>query len=167
MTWIRERTRCEVYWNLHKNCWSVRHPHGKVFMHARHLVMKEVDWVVQPAGRDRVRAEGKKNVHAFARGLLMEAVTIGVAEEFPGLVRAKDDLFLHGRVRHTHGRAIYNPYKHDTFMRQWSGLIPLRSSAYAVFVTDVEENLAPTGRAYYAYGNNPTQEDFDGQVPSQ
>lgn len=146
--------RAEVYWNLHKDCWSVRHPSGRVFMHARHVVMKEVDWVVQPKGRDRVRAEGKKNVHAFARGLIMDVLTLQGPENL-------DYLFL-GKRRFTMGRALYNPYENDTFVRQWSGLVPLRSSAYALLVTECTDTGTPKGRAYYAYGNNPTQEDFDG-----
>jgi hypothetical protein len=153
-----ERQRCEVYWNLHKDCWSVRYPNGRVFMHAKHVVLKDVQWVVQPAGRTRVRAEGKKNVHAFARGVLIDAHTVR---------SIKDDTLFLGRAGQAHGRAYYNPYEHDTFMRQWSGLIPLRSSAYALLVTECNEASTPRGRAYYAYGNNPTQEDFDGQVPSQ
>jgi hypothetical protein len=56
---------------------------------------------VQPAGRDRVRQEGKKNVHAFACGTydtqcLPNSVVIGGSEGMR--------------------KITYNPYKFDSFV---------------------------------------------------
>ena len=83
----------QVYWNLHKNLWSVRHK-CKVISHQGTVCLNNVTFRVQPAGRDRVRREGKKNVHAFACG------------EYGGTLSDK-------RL----GRNItYNPYKYDTFV---------------------------------------------------
>jgi hypothetical protein len=40
----------------------------EVFDHVRSITLDDVTFVVQPAGNARVREEGRKNVHAFARG---------------------------------------------------------------------------------------------------
>jgi hypothetical protein len=84
----------DVYWNLHKQCWSLRMS-GTVIAHMHRLGMTDVTFRVQPAGQARVRREGKKNVHAYAKG---EYNTHEVKQ---------------GRL----GREItYNPYKHDSFV---------------------------------------------------
>lgn len=59
----------EAYWNLRKGCFSSRPPGGRV-THASAIVLLNPQFVVQPAGRERVRAEGRKNVHAYVRGEL-------------------------------------------------------------------------------------------------
>lgn len=59
--------KVDVYWNLHKKLWSVRHK-GKVIAHRKNVLVENAKFVVQPAGRERVRREGRKNVHAFVRG---------------------------------------------------------------------------------------------------
>ena len=58
---------CEVYFNLHKRLFSVRHK-GIVVAHARNVKVIAPKFVVQPAGRAKVLREKKKNVHAFVRG---------------------------------------------------------------------------------------------------
>ena len=80
--------RVEVYRNLHNNTFSVRllRPRlgrgdysrwrlkGKVIKHLENwmtLNLQNVKFAVQPAGRDKVRREGKKNVHAFVRGTVI------------------------------------------------------------------------------------------------
>ena len=69
---IPELTRVEIYWNLHKDCYSVRAcsgpRRGRVIAHVSSFVLKNVDLVVQQAGRRKVLLSGRKNVHAFARG---------------------------------------------------------------------------------------------------
>ena len=65
--------RVEVYRNLHKDCFSVRalngNQKGKVIDRVKSITLKEVTFVVQPAGRKRVLKEKRKNVHAFIRGI--------------------------------------------------------------------------------------------------
>lgn len=56
--------RTEIYYNLHKKTFSVRRG-GKVHCHADFILIHEPRFVVQPAGQRRVRASGRKNVHAF------------------------------------------------------------------------------------------------------
>ena len=69
MSGLNKRKKVEVYWNLHKKIWSVRHK-GRVVGHMKTVDLYNVEWVVQPAGRRRVLQEGRKNVHAFARGYI-------------------------------------------------------------------------------------------------
>ena len=59
--------KVEIYYNLHKNVFSVRHK-GRVIQHTSMAVIKDAEYVVRPAGRAKVLREGKKNVHAFVRG---------------------------------------------------------------------------------------------------
>lgn len=56
-----------VYWNIHKNCWSIQRK-SKVIGHANSILLKDVVFLVSEAGRQRVLREKRKNVHAFARG---------------------------------------------------------------------------------------------------
>lgn len=112
--------RVEVYWNLHKKCWSVRHK-GKVIAHKQAVELIDVTWVVQPAGNARVRREKRKNVHAFARGTLAEDGDIH---------------FYYGDISN-HNRASYNPYENTTFIREFEGK-PLTKSKYARLATLTE-----------------------------
>jgi|TARA_R110000824_G_scaffold82699_1_gene207242 hypothetical protein len=109
--------RVEVYWNLHKKCWSVRHK-GKVIAHERLVDLIGVTWVVQPAGNTRVRREKRKNVHAFARG---EWVEDGV-------------IFFHCDITEPN-MTTYNPYENTTFIHGSIHKTPLRSSCYARLTT--------------------------------
>jgi hypothetical protein len=113
--------RVEVYYNLHRKCLSVRalegENKGKVFSHPAAVSLHDVKFVVQPAGRDRVRLEGRKNVHAFVRGTL-------------NLVYGT----LHANVR-PHGvtrEITYNPYKFDSFVERTTET-PVHDSKY-VFI---------------------------------
>lgn len=63
-----------VYWNLHKNCWSIKATEGVskglVIAHADSLTITQVQPKVSEAGRRRVISEGCKNVHAGLVGFL-------------------------------------------------------------------------------------------------
>lgn len=65
-----------VYWNLHKNCWSIKHK-GKVIHHADQVVMANVQFKVSEAGRQRVIKEKRKNVHAGVNGHLLVFSPLG------------------------------------------------------------------------------------------
>jgi len=104
---IKRGDKLEVYRNLHKKCFSVRRK-GKVIeyvydsgMHRRRveLYLINAQFVVQPAGRERVRREKRKNVHAFVRGTAMP---------FGGLQRKTV-------ITHCTKKITYNPYTMDTF----------------------------------------------------
>lgn len=63
--------RAEVYRNLHTGTWSVRDlSTGLVVDHPDSIVIEDAKFVVQPAGRERVLREQRKNVHAFVRGVV-------------------------------------------------------------------------------------------------
>ena len=89
----------EVYRNLHKKCWSVRQG-GKVKVHTSYICLQAAEFVVQPAGRQKVLDEQKKNVHAFVKGYLISARTIN---------RLNKD------IEWTMDAVTYNPYKHPHF----------------------------------------------------
>ena len=104
---IKRGDKLEVYRNLHKKCFSVRRK-GRVIeyiydsgLHHRRveLYLINAQFVVQPAGRERVRREKRKNVHAFVRGTAMP---------FGGLHRKS----LIGNCVST---ITYNPYTMNTF----------------------------------------------------
>jgi len=52
--------RVQVYYNLHKKCLSVRYK-GIVIAHTRQIVLTDAKFHVQPAGREKVLREKKKN----------------------------------------------------------------------------------------------------------
>ena len=107
--------RVEVYFNLHKRVWSVRSCEtGRVIGHFEFVALKNVQWVVRPAGREKVRREGRKNVHAFARGLLWVQ---GARQLSPSRLEGWEAL-------------TYNPYKHETFVDKASG-DPVQASDWA------------------------------------
>jgi hypothetical protein len=58
--------RC--YRNLHTGLWSVKQ--DRVAFHTNIIYLKNVDFLVNEKGRQRVLAERKKNVHAFVRGYI-------------------------------------------------------------------------------------------------
>ena len=59
----------EVYWNLHKRCFSV-HERGRVIAHTDHVTLRNAHFVVQRAGYERTIV---RSVHAWVRGEVTEA----------------------------------------------------------------------------------------------
>jgi len=104
--------KVEIYRNLHNDTFSIRR-NGKVVKHLLNwmtLHLQDVKFAVQPAGREKVRREGKKNVHAFIRGTVIKAEDYKFSETF----KEKCTQI-----------AQYNPYKFDTFVTQaWSSNPP-------------------------------------------
>ena len=91
MTWV------EVYYNLHKKTFSVKHA-GRVWFHTNVLTLHNCKFAVQPAGRAKVLEEKRKNVHAFIRGFFVRG----------------DDHTNHGMLHKS--QAMYNPYYFSTFV---------------------------------------------------
>jgi hypothetical protein len=100
----------EIYWNLHHRIWSVRKPHGRVTSHARHVIIYDPKFVVQPAGRAKVLKERKKNVHAFVRGLFHAAthmeIPTGICASYARHVTLPNNQCV---------QVTYNPYRADHF----------------------------------------------------
>lgn len=89
----------DVYFNLHRKCWSVRdRKTRRVIAHLNGLVLSDVAFRVSAAGNARVRREGRKNVHAFARGTV-----IGTEPVLPPY-----------GTRYVN--VAYNPYRFTTFV---------------------------------------------------
>lgn len=61
-----------VYWNRHRKLWSLLGKRGLVSGHEPALTMADVRFVVRPGGRARAVRERKRNVHAFARGVVVQ-----------------------------------------------------------------------------------------------
>lgn len=83
----------DVYRNLHRKCWSVRH-RGIVRLHCETVTLGNVTFRVSEAGRQRVLRERRKNVHAVVRGTLVSR---------------------QGSVGEGSLEVVYNPYKGGTF----------------------------------------------------
>ena len=64
--------RVQVYRNLRNGLWSVvaleGPDKGRVIAHKSDVLLEGCTYAAQPAGNARVRATGRKNVHAFIRG---------------------------------------------------------------------------------------------------
>lgn len=88
----------EVYRNLRKKCYSIRSTlTGRVVGHSNNIGVVNAKFVVRPAGREKVRREKRKNVHAFIKGQQCYAPrTMGPAD--------------------TWKKVSYNPYKNDSFV---------------------------------------------------
>ena len=85
----------KVYWNLHRKCFSVQQD-GLVKAHLNRVYLHNVKFKVSEAGRQRVIKEQRKNVHAFA---------IGVIGPPSFELWGKDSVSV-----------SYNPYKYSTFV---------------------------------------------------
>lgn len=102
-----------VYWNLHKDCWSVKIGKAPI-QHFPQLTLSNVRFRVRRAGRERVNQERRKNVHAFAVGELV----LG-------------DVNRDGMVGVT-----YNPYKYETFVEVGTEL-PIYGGEVVVMYSEV------------------------------
>jgi len=89
-----------VYYNLHKHTFSVTYD-GKVIMHADYVKLGDVEFRVRKGGKERVRSEKSKNVHAFVIGKLLDYCEYP-CDETP--TPSSDKV------------VTYNPYKNDTFV---------------------------------------------------
>ena len=107
----------EVYLNLHKTdddgkSWYSIRQFGLVIGHADRVSMYDVKFVVNKAGRDRVRIERRKNVHAWVKGFYTESL-----------------------AREPKRDVIYNPIRDDSFMawdEHWCDYRPLGSADVAL-----------------------------------
>ena len=92
--------RVMVYYNLHKHTFSVQ-KNGSVVMHADFVKLEDVEFRVRQGGKEKVRKEKSKNVHAFVIGNLVDFCQYP-CDEIP--------------EEPTGNVVTYNPYKYDTFV---------------------------------------------------
>lgn len=110
----------EVYRNLQRNCWSIRQG-GIVVLHTDYICLKDCEFVVSKAGRERVLKEKRKNVHAFVRGYLC------LPSQVPRLGCWSE--------------VSYNPYKYDSFFIVGKDH-KIQSSMYVDMIIDDQPVLA-------------------------
>jgi hypothetical protein len=115
--------RVETYYNITKQCLSYRTRWGKV-EHARAMVLNDVKFAVQPAGRYKVITDRRKNVHAFVRGEMSWVA---------GMNDNLGDFTLDNMARQGYNRVTYNPYKHESFVVVNTGE-PIYSATQVVIV---------------------------------
>lgn len=93
--------RVRVYRNLHKKCFSIVDAKtGRVIAHRPSVVLRDARFHVRQAGRLKVIATRRKNVHAFVTGLMYET-NFGFPDIKPKV-------------------AWYNPYITTTFINKRS-----------------------------------------------
>ena len=103
--------RVQVYYNIRRGDYSVRQS-GRVIDHVDTIVLRDVRFNVAPAGRDKVRATGVKNVHATVTGFIAADL---------------HDYLLIDCGDHDH--IAYNPFKYDQFVK-------ITSDGYDGFFTE-------------------------------
>ena len=87
----------EVYKNLSRDCYSVRQG-GIVRFHTHAICLKDVEYKVSEAGRQRVLRQKRKNVHAVVKGTIVHSRELWFEKlPFPA------------------DWVTYNPYKNDSF----------------------------------------------------
>lgn len=91
----------EVYRNLNRGegVWYSIRQGGRIVAHAQGVMLQDATFHVSEAGRQRVLATGRKNVHAWVRGVLIPS----------GMGTSLDRGALHCRVN-------YNPFKGPSFV---------------------------------------------------
>jgi len=92
--------RVMVYYNLHKHTFSVRY-NNKIILHSDYVKLENVEFRVRLGGKDRVRSEKQKNVHAFVIGTLMDYC------EFPCENLPEEP---------NNNIVTYNPYKYNSYV---------------------------------------------------
>jgi hypothetical protein len=112
---LRPGEMVRVYWNLHRGRWSIqakRDGHWRVLDRRSAVSLEDATWKVSAKGRERVRREQRKVVHAFAEGRLMAEVT-------------EPDMYA-DQVR-------YNPFSDESFHVDG---IPVTAQTAATFTSD-------------------------------
>jgi hypothetical protein len=89
-----------VYYNLHKHTFSVKHK-NKLIVYADYVKLGDVEFRVRQGGKEKVRSEKQKNVHAFVIGDLLDYCAYP-CDDIP--------------KPPSNGVVTYNPYKYDSFI---------------------------------------------------
>ena len=141
-----EGLKCFVYFNLHRKVWSIKALEGpnkgRVIAHSSMVEMSDCSFKVSEAGRQRVLAEKRKNVHAGVVGVVR---TIG--ENMDTLsrsaMRREANWVRHGG-HPAYEPITYNPYKFSTFVRR-STETPVTSARWALLDADTRTVGAAVG----------------------
>ena len=109
---IDKDKRAFVYYNLHRECWSVRQG-GKIVDHTHSIMLKDCRYLVGKAGRKRVLREKRKNVHAGVSGYVVDLIP----------------------ACRQHTQLTYNPYRHTTFVSVQDPFDSVKHSDYAALTS--------------------------------
>lgn len=105
-----------VYWNIHKNLWSVKALEGEskglVIERVKNITLSNCEFKVSEKGRQRVLKEKCKNIHAGVVGYISEQSEIV-----------------------NFSQITYNPYKYSNFVNKET-LEPVFNSQFAVLNED-------------------------------
>jgi len=130
LAYIDESKPVHAYRNLHRKCLSVKQG-GLVKCHVENVVLKDATFVVSEKGRERVRKEKQKNVHAYVKGTVVDA------RDTDHLPSFWDDVH-------------YNPYECDHF--ESLGKDGQRRYVDSAEWVDVDGNTSGNVSAILAYG---------------
>ena len=117
-------TPVRIYFNLHKKLFSVQTKvdgRWKVASHCGAIALRDASFKVSQAGRKRVLAEKRKNVHAFVEGYTCSL------EEYTYIT----DVAAAAAI-------TYNPYKHTSFVARHDGR-PVHEADYVLGVVDPDD----------------------------
>ena len=110
---IKPQLRAQVYYNLHHKTFSIQQS-GRVKAHADGVMLDNARFLVSKKGQAKVRAEGRKNVHAKVSGLNAEILSAELTQH----IASNPETYL----AYNWLMATYNPYKHDWFIDTGTGL---------------------------------------------
>ena len=119
--------RVQVYYNIRRGVYSVRQS-GRVIDHVDSIVLRDARFNVAPAGRDKVRATGVKNVHATVSGY----------------DAGSERYWMENSVDFPADYVAYNPFKYDQFVKitsdGYDGFYadPVQSADYVVLLPNRE-----------------------------
>lgn len=122
-----------VYWNLHKNVFSVKYK-GKVIAHKHNIIGFDCEFRVSEKGRQRVLREKRKNVHAYV-------VCDNVVDSVDGLYTTYNCYEC--------GSVNYNPYNNSSFISTQY----YKDIKKPIYNADmVLLSISSSGRPYISYG---------------
>ena len=138
--------KIKVYRNLHNGKLSIKQG-DKVIGHCRSITMKDVSFICNEKGRDRVRRTKQKNVHAWLEGT---PCYLSGFVAFKGRARPQVAIapFINSRKAGC-SKAYYNPYITD----EWVDETTRKPVEFAESV-----NAFCSGTVYYTTSDNPTGE---------
>lgn len=98
---VEKNQKILIYRNLHKDCFSVADSQSKkVIAHGDGFLVKFLDVKVSEKGRERVREQKRKEVHAYIKGVFLKEET------------------LKKETIQECNECYYNPYTTDTFINK-------------------------------------------------
>ena len=114
--------RVQVYYNIRRGDYSVRQA-GRVIDHVDSIILRDVRFNVAPAGRDKVRATGVKNVHATVTGYAVQRNNVSIDN--------RRDIIDY---------VAYNPFKYNQFVKllQCDMYTPVQSADWVALLPNRE-----------------------------